>query len=824
VLFLKEYKNKPNLIADRLVWSALVSPGVVEQKDGLLQTTIRFRGHDLESATLNQQVANAGRLNNALKRLGGGWSIFVEAQRNVHKEYEVSDHGHPLTRLLDYQRGRSFKKGDHFISEYFCTFVFAPPTKRKKGALAFLFSSSKVDDVEKSRSEGLEQFEKEVESIISLFRGVFHDVHRLDDSETLTYLRSTIGTERHPMVAPETPVFLDGLLPTQNIEVGLELNIGKNHLRTMTIRSFPNQTFPGMLDSLNRLGFPYRWVSRFIFYDKSEALSEMKKYQRRWYSQRQGLMSLGSELLGGGASALQNNDAINKATDVDAAIQVVADDYVAMGLLTTTVTVWGEDEEEVAYRFSTVKAVIESRGFAVIEETFGALTAWLSSHPGNVYAGVRRPMLHTLNLSHLLPTSSIWPGPSEHTHLDGPPHILTSSGSTPFGLCTNVNDVGHTLILGPTGAGKSTLLALLELQFLKYENAQVFIFDKGGSAKAATYGVEGEFYKLSTEKGGLVFQPLRDVDSDVERTWALEWISDIVVSANVELTPDRQELIWSALVAVADHEQHQRSLSTFSVLVQDFDIRMALQPFIDDGPYAALFDGSDTNVRLATWTTFEMEELMQTKGAVAPTLSYLFHRLEKSFNGRPTLLVLDEAWMFLDNPQFSEKIREWLKVLRKKRVYVIFATQSIADAVSASIASAILENCLTRIYLPNNRALEPTLKQYYEVLGLNDRQIQILASATPKRQYYYQSPLGDRLFDLSLSSLELAFCGASTPDDLRELDRIRRQSGVSGFAPAWLRKHGFHEDSDLLMDVMGHSLEQTVRHDPFPVILKGELK
>ena len=160
-----------------------------------------------------------------------------------------------------------------------------------------------------------------------------------------------------------------------------------------------------------------------------------------------------------------------------------------------------------------------------------------------------------------------------------------------------------------------------------------------------------------------------------------------------------------------------------------------------------------------------MEELMHSKGLIAPVLTYLFHRLEARFTGAPTFLVLDEAWVFLDDPMFASRIREWLKVLRKKNVSVIFATQSLADIANSPIAPAIIESCLSRIFLPNSRAMEPQQKEAYERFGLNNRQIQIIASATPKREYYFQSHGGNRLFDLQLGPVALAFCGAGSEQD-----------------------------------------------------------
>jgi len=161
-------------------------------------------------------------------------------------------------------------------------------------------------------------------------------------------------------------------------------------------------------------------------------------------------------------------------------------------------------------------------------------------------------------------------------------------------------------------------------------------------------------------------------------------------------------------------------------------------------------------------------------------------------------IILDESWLFLDDPVFAARIRQWLKVLRKKNVSVIFATQSLADIKDSSIAPAIIESCASRIFLPNPQASEPQLRAIYAGFGLNERQIAIIAHAQPKRDYYYQSRLGNRLFDLDLESIALAFAGASTPQDQRDIGRLLRDAGVPGFADAWLRHRGLDWAADLI--------------------------
>jgi len=200
-----------------------------------------------------------------------------------------------------------------------------------------------------------------------------------------------------------------------------------------------------------------------------------------------------------------------------------------------------------------------------------------------------------------------------------------------------------------------------------------------------------------------------------------------------------------------------------------------------------LLDGSSEQLASTDVLHVEMEQLMQHKALVAPVLTYLFHRLEARFDGRPTLLILDEAWTFLDDALFAARIREWLKTLRKKNVSVVFATQSLADIERSTIAPALIESSPTRIFLPNDRALEPQARAIYERFGLNARQIEILSLAAPKRDYYAQTARGNRLFELGLGPVALALCGSSSPDDQRLIDRCLGEGGSNQFAQHFLK-------------------------------------
>ncbi len=796
MLNLAEYRRRSASLADWLPWAGLVAPGVVLNKDGSFQRTARFRGPDLESSTESELVAVTARLNNALRRLGTGWALFVEADRRQAAPYPASTFPDALSWLVDQERRADFDEvGELFESAYHLTLVYLPVPEGRARAGALMLDAPDRPAVD--WREQLSAFVEASDRVSALLDGFLPELAWLDDVETLTYLHGTVSTRRHSVAVPEIPAYLDALLADEPLTGGLEPMLGALHLRVLTVRGFPASTWPGLLDDLNRLGFPYRWTTRFLFLDKADGEKELSRLRRQWFAKRKGIVALLRETIFQQESPLVDSDAANKAVDADDALQTLGSDQVAFGYLTATVVVWDEDERFASERLKAVERVIQGRGFTTSPETLNAVEAWLSSIPGHVYANVRQPIVSTLNLAHLMPLSAVWAGPERNEHLDGPPLLITrTEGATPFRLTTHVGDVGHALVVGPTGAGKSVLLATLILQFRKYAGSRIYVFDKGRSVRAAMLGLGGQFHDLGLE-GGLTFQPLRGVDDAAARAWAAEWVQALLGHERIEVTPEVKDAVWSALGSLGSAPVEERTLSGLATLLQSNKLRQALQPYTLDGPFGRLLDADHEDLTLGDIQAFEMEDLLHAKSVVLPVLTYLFHRLEAQFDGRPTLLVLDEAWVFLDDPVFASRIREWLKTLRKKNVGVVFATQSLADIQRSTIAPAIVESCPTRIFLPSPQAVEPQLRPIYEGFGLNARQIEMIARATPKRDYYVQSARGNRLFDLGLGPVALAFVAASSPRDHAMIDTALA-AWPADFATTWLRARGLDWAAELL--------------------------
>ncbi|OKO84063.1 conjugal transfer protein TrbE [Bradyrhizobium sp. NAS96.2] len=852
MLNLKEFRGNAYRLADWLPWVCLIAPGVILNKDGSFQRTIRYRGPDLDSATETELMSVASRVNNVLKRFGSGWALFFDATRIPASEYPRSEFPDAVSWLVDEERRAAFADaagatwedpsrpgGQHFESVLHLTLMYLPPAERVSRLESLFLERPRQKDLRAGRNrsarrgpplsdaergkepaeanirdtqiEGqnaersehgyrdhLQRFVQETDRAIDLLSSVLPEIWPLNDTETLTYLHSCISTKRHQVSVPEIPAYLDCFLSDEPLTGGLSPAIGRSHLRVLTVLGFPHITFPGLLDELNRLGVAYRWATRFLPLDRIQANATLSRYRRQWFAKRKSLAAILKEVMFNEQAALLDTDAGNKALDADAALSELGDDLVSFGYITTTVTVCDEDSHQADEKIRAVERAINSRGFTTIRESVNAVEGWLGGLPGQAYANIRQPIVHTLNLAHMCPLSAVWAGPERCEHLDGPPLLIAKTkGATPFRLSLYAGDVGHSIVVGPTGAGKSVLLSMLALQFRRYPNAQLITFDKGRSARATTLALSGAWYELGA-KGGIAFQPLKEVAEEGARLWALDWLCGVLAHERVTVTPEVKETIWSALKSLGTAPVSQRTMTGLVALLARDALRQALQPYTLEGPYGRFLDADADRLSSADVLTFEMEELMALPGLVAPVLTYLLRALEARFDGRPTLLVLDEAWVFLDDPLFSNRIREWLKTLRKKNVAVIFATQSLADIADSEIAPAIIESCPSRIFLPNPRALEPTQTETYRRFGLNDTQVRLIAEASPKRDYYLQSRAGNRMFELGLGPVALAFVGASSPEDQRAIDVVLSRTGPRHFGERYLNERGLHWAANLI--------------------------
>ena len=386
----------------------------------------------------------------------------------------------------------------------------------------------------------------------------------------------------------------------------------------------------------------------------------------------------------------------------------------------------------------------------------------------------------------------------EATPFDTPLFVANTSGATPFRFFLHEGDVGNTLLLGPTGAGKSFLANFMALRFLIYSSSQVFYFDLGLSSFVIANALGAEYHELTAEPDAAHgFAPLAALETAAERLHAEGFVERLVERLGVEPGSTGRREIHRAIERLA-----ASSMRTLSALnPQSREIKEAIAYYTVDGPLGRLLDSEADTVRHGRFVVYEYLDLMSRgEVVVLPVLEHLFWLISRRLDGRPTLVLLDEAWRALLHDTFRDKVIEWLKTFRKANASLIFISQELSDLFRSGREETILNSCPTRILLPNPNARDPENAGYYRRIGLNDRQLELMAQATPKRDYYAVCPSGRRFFDLDPGPAARALVGASRPEDIR---RARELIGEHGDVwPAhWLAERSLPREASRWLEL-----------------------
>ncbi|WP_010188096.1 VirB4 family type IV secretion/conjugal transfer ATPase [Sphingomonas sp. PAMC 26605] len=803
---LDQFRSKEAGMADLLNYAAMVDDGVIVGKNGSFMAAWLYSGDDNASSTDQQREMVSFRINQALAGLGNGWMIHVDAPRRPAPNYSERGLSHfpdPITEMIDEERRQLFEGLGTMYEGYFViTATFFPPMLAEQKFTELMFDDDRPSPTQKARTHDLiEKFKRDIVSFesrmgaaLKLNRLRGHDVMNEDGStvtqcDFLRWLQFCATGVNQPIILPSNPMYLDSVIGGQEMWAGVVPRIGRKFVQTVSIDGFPLESTPGVLSALSELPTEYRWSTRFIFMDTHEAIKHLEKFRKKWRQKVRGFFDQVFQTNSGKI----DQDALSMVEDADHAMAEVNSGLVAQGYYTSVVVLMDEDRDKVELSARQLEKAITAIGFGARIETINNLEAFFGSLPGHGVENVRRPIINTMNLADLMPTSSIWTGLNfapcpMYPPLSPPLMQGVTNGSTPFRLNLHVRDVGHSFMFGPTGAGKSTALGLIAAQLRRYPGMSIFAFDKGMSLFPLAKAVGGSHFTVAGDDETLAFCPLAFLETKGDRAWAMDWIDTILALNGVITTPAQRNEIGNAIVNM--YESGGKTLSEFSIIIQDEAIRDAIRQYTVDGAMGHLLDAEQDGLALSDFTVFEIEELMNLGEKYAlPVLLYLFRRIERSLRGQPAAIILDEAWIMLGHPAFRAKIREWLKVLRKSNCLVLMATQSLSDAANSGILDVIVESTATKIFLPNVYARDEDTSQLYKRMGLNPRQIDILATAIPKRQYYYVSENGRRLFELALGPVALAFVGATDKESIATIKGLEARLGPR-WVDEWLSLRG----------------------------------
>lgn len=803
---LKKHRHPKAGFVDLLNYAAVVDEGVIVGKNGSFMAAWLYQGEDHANTTDKAREMVSFRINQALSAMGSGWMVHVDAVRRAAPGYSERARSHfpdPISMAVDEERRLLFESLGTLYEGYFVmTLTWYPPVLAQKRFVELMFDDSGDRLSQKAKTHQLiDEFKQSCRNFESRMSSAIH-LERLGTEQVvddqgkavmqdnfLRHLQFCVTGLNHPVNLPKNPIYLDALIGGQELISGITPKIGRKFIQCVAIEGFPFESYPGILTALTQLPVEYRWSSRFIFMDAYEAVAHFTKFRKQWKQKIRGFF----DQLFNTNSGVVDEDALGMVNDAQSAIAETNSGMVGQGYYTSVVVLMDEDRSLVEQSALFIEKNINALGFTARTETINTMDAFMGSLPGHGVENIRRPLVNTMNLADLLPTSSIWTGennsPCPLLPPSSPPLMqCVTNGNAPFYFNLHVRDLGHGIMFGPTRSGKSTHLGLIALSWRRYKDARIYSFDKGMSMYPTCKATGGEHYTIADKDSRLAFAPLQFLATKADRAWAMEWIDTILALNGLKTTAAQRNEIGHAVISM--HESGSKTFSEFVMTIQDECIRETLKQYTIDGLMGHLLDAESDGMQLSSFMTFEIEHLMGLGEKFAlPVLLYLFRRIETSLDGRPTLILLDEAWLMLAHPVFKNKIAEWLDSMAKKNCVVFMATQHLSHAASSGILDVIVESTASKIFLPNLYASDPETRVIYERMGLNPRQIDIIAAAQPKRDYYYVSEKGQRLYQLALGPLALAFVGATDPDSIEQMKQLEQKYGQE-WVSYWLLEKG----------------------------------
>lgn len=778
---LPEHRSSARGVADLLNWAFMVDDGVILQKDGALLSAFAYRGPDVTAATEAERAALSRTFNDALLAYGDDWCWHLDAVRRPAASYPVSEFPCRAAALIDDEcRAAYASAGRRFETSYVLSVTWLPPSETDSRVRSWLVSGRRSRRVDWDAMLGA--YRRSLRALADRL-GSRLVLEPLGADALVTHLHGCLTGSATTLRAPPGGTYLNLALATQELVGGFEPTIGGRSIRCVAVIGWPEMSSPGILEPIANLSAAYRWSHRILPLSQPTAARLIRRHQLRWFQKRKGAAEWVHEMASRERekeSMWLDNDATRMAHDAGAAASENASGRARFCVYNAIAVVIEDDPAAADAVARSIVRAFGDAGFGARIETVNAVDAFLGTLPGHGAPNVRRPIVSGAAVADLVPVTSTWPGleanPCPYYPPASPPLLWAATdGSTPFRVNLHVSDVGHAMIVGQTGAGKSTLVGLLTAQFLRYPGARVFLFDVGYSSWLLCHALGGRHVDL-VAGGATALQPLRYVDDPAERAWCADWVEGVVGSG------DRRR-IERALTLLAGCDPSHRRLAEFARQVQDRDVWAALAPYLAGGSYAGVLDGvSDGTEVDSFYTVFELRSLLEMDDRVlVPALLALFRQVERRLDGRPVLIVIEEVWASLLRKQFASRIKQWLLTLRKQNAAVVLVAHSVTQLSEVPI---IWGSCPTRIYLPNADAASPDTAAIYAGLGLTAREISVIAQAVPKRDYYFTSPRGSRLFELSLGPVTRSLLASG--DSIRaRAARLMHEHGES-WLELWL--------------------------------------
>lgn len=748
---------------------------LVITKNKELMMVIKVEGFSFETADDEDLDIKKNILNTLFKSVAGGdYALYFHILRNKATADVDGEFDNTFCRRLNDKWKDKHKDAITFKNDIYITVIKKEDTDGTVGkTVGVLNKLSQVTDNEaedidlRDAAKALKEIGSRLLGSLKSYKPQMLGIRENEKgcfSEVFEFYASIINGGVHSNMLVPT-INADSYLSKQRIYFGktaIEMRDEKGNTRfggAVTIKEYPPATNAGMLDSLLQLPFEMVITHAFYFSNRASALTSMQLQQNRMRS--------------------AGDKAVSQTESLTIAMDMAQSGEIAFGKHHMSVFVYRDSLEDLDMNLSDIYSELVNVNVTPTRESMTLQGSFWAQLPMNFDFIARPSVINTLNLVGLCSLHNYPIGKRDGNHWGPAVTNLDTTSGTPFYFNFHVRDVGHSMIIGPTGAGKTVMLGFLAAQLQKYK-PDMFFFDKDRGAEIMIRAIGGTFTILDPSSV-MGFNPLQLEDSPTNREFLFEWLSALASeSGNYELTPEEKEQIIEAIngnYKLPQEARVLRNIAPFLGLEKPGSIASRVRVWHSGEARSGIFDNDTDSLSFDGKKVhgFEMAPILEVPDALGPVLLYVFHRINMTLTGSPTVIILDEAWALLDNAVFAPKIKNWLKVLRKLNGMVVFATQSPEDVANSRISETLVQQTSTQIFLANMKATSI----YQDVFKLSNREYAIIKYTDPGSRYFLVKQGEDSVvakIDLSGMNDFIEVLSARA-DTVRILDSIIAEKG-----------------------------------------------
>jgi type IV secretion system protein VirB4 len=704
------------------------SDTILTYKEELVRV-IKIKGFAFETADDIDIDLKKNARNNLLKGMSSGnFTLHFHTIRRKEKGFPDGEMPEKFSDRVNREWAQKHSNDKSFINEHYFTLVRGSDTS---GIAVLEHMAKKLQhrtdktSWENYMREGYDELDEMTERILNGFGNYGPRVLGLAEtedgvtSEILEFLSRLVNCGySQPMTVPLGQI--SHHLPVSRLYFGNK-SIEAHHPHSVkyaglvSIKEYRPSTHAGVFDGFMQMPFELIISQSFSFINRMVAISSMQLQQRR---------------------LVQSEDvAVSQIQEIDSALDSAMSGEFGFGNHHMTVLCIEDTPKALESALSLAVVELSNTGITGVREKMNLEPAFWAQLPCNADYMARRSVVNTLNIASFASFHNYPSGKRKKNHWGDAVTVLNTVSGTPYFFSFHVRDVGHSMIIGPTGAGKTVLLNFLCAQAQKF-NCRLFFFDKDRGAEIFIRAIRGRYIIPNAAKTS-GFNPFQLEDTSANRSFLIEFMKALVMIGDTPLPAHEVERINEAVQGnykLPKAQRRLRNIAPFMGLGGPGTLAGRLSMWHTGGSHSKLFDNEDDLIDFTSARSFgiEMAHILQDKVSIGPVLLYLFHRIQTSLDGSPTMLVLDEAWALIGNPVFAPKIKDWLKVLRKLNTFVVFATQSVEDAAKSSISDTLVQQTATQIFLPN---LKATIL-YREVFMLSEREFNLVKTTDPSTRFF----------------------------------------------------------------------------------------